>query len=157
MMEFAGLLYRSGIPIEAGTDSMAGFALHRELEFDVEAGIPARQVLQNATLNAARIMSLDKELGSIAPGKLADLTLVDGNPAANISDIRKTVLVVKDGVLYQSAELYSELGDLDSFEWNADDQNEELCGHPISPVPGLPEPIDEFAPLPAPCRRAAET
>jgi Amidohydrolase family len=110
MMEFAGLLYRSGIPIEAGTDSMAGFALHRELELDVEAGIPASQVLQNATLNAARIMSLDKELGSIAPGKLADLTLVDGNPAADIHDIRKTELVVKDGVLYRSAELYSELG-----------------------------------------------
>ena len=110
MMEFAGLLYRSGIPIEAGTDSMAGFALHRELELDVKAGIPASQVLQNATLNAARIMSLDKDLGSIVPGKLADVILVDGNPAANISDIRKTVLVVKDGVLYNSAELYAELG-----------------------------------------------
>ena len=110
MMEFAGLLYRSGIPIEAGTDSMAGFAFHRELELDVEAGIPASQVLQNATLNAARIMNMDKELGSIAPGKLADLTLVDGNPAADIHDIRKTELVVKDGVLYRSAELYSELG-----------------------------------------------
>ena len=110
MMELAGLLYRSGIPIEAGTDSMAGFALHRELELDVQAGIPARQVLQNATLNAARIMSLDKELGSIAVGKLADLVLVRGNPADNISDIRNTVLVVKDGVLYQPAELYSELG-----------------------------------------------
>jgi imidazolonepropionase-like amidohydrolase len=110
MMELAGLLYRSGIPIEAGTDSMAGFALHRELELEVQAGIPASEVLQNATLNAARIMSLDKDLGSIAPGKLADLILVDGNPAANISDIRKTVLVVKDGVLYNSAELYAELG-----------------------------------------------
>jgi len=110
MMDFAGLLYRSGIPIEAGTDSMAGFALHRELELDVQAGIPPSQVLQNATLNAARIMSLDKDLGSIAPGKLADLILVDGNPAANISDIRKTTLVVKDGVLYNPAELYSELG-----------------------------------------------
>jgi imidazolonepropionase-like amidohydrolase len=110
MMEFSGLLYRAGIPIEAGTDSMAGFALHRELELDVQAGIPAAQVLQNATLNAARIMSLDKDLGSIVPGKLADVILVDGNPAANISDIRKTVLVVKDGVLYNSAELYAELG-----------------------------------------------
>jgi len=110
MIEFAGLLYRSGIPIEAGTDSMAGFALHRELELDVEAGIPASQVLQNATLNAARIMSLDKELGSITPGKLADVTLVDGNPAADIHDIRKTELVMKDGVLYRSADLYSELG-----------------------------------------------
>jgi len=110
MMDFAGLLYRSGIPIEAGTDSMAGFALQHELELDVEAGIPARQVLQNATLNAARIMSLDQDLGSIAPGKLADLVLVNGNPADNISDIRKTVLVVKDGVAYKPAELYTELG-----------------------------------------------
>ncbi len=110
MIDLAGLLYRSGISIEAGTDSMAGFALHRELELDVKAGIPASQVLQNATLGAARIMSMDKDLGSITPGKLADLTLVDGNPVANISDIRKTVLVVKDGVLYNSGELYTELG-----------------------------------------------
>jgi len=110
MVEFAGLLYRSGIPIEAGTDSMAGFALHRELELDVQAGIPPSQVLENATLNAARIMSLDKDLGSITPGKLADLVLVDGDPTTNISDIRKTVLTVKDGVLYRPAELYAELG-----------------------------------------------
>jgi imidazolonepropionase-like amidohydrolase len=110
MLEFAGLLYRSGIPIEAGTDSMAGFALHHELELDVEAGIPANVVLQNATLNAARIMSMDKDLGSIAAGKLADIVLIDGDPTKNISDIRKTALVVKDGVVYKPAELYSELG-----------------------------------------------
>ena len=110
MMDFTGLLYRSGIPIEAGTDSMAGFALHHELELEVEAGIPASVVLQNATLGAARIMSMDKDLGSITAGKLADVVLVEGNPAQNISDIRKTVLVVKDGVLYQPKELYTELG-----------------------------------------------
>ena len=110
MLDLTGLLSRSGIPIEAGTDSMAGFALHRELELEVEAGIPAPQVLQNATLNAARIMGLDKELGSIAPGKLADVILIDGDPTKNISDIRKTALVVKDGVVYKPAELYTELG-----------------------------------------------
>jgi imidazolonepropionase-like amidohydrolase len=110
MMELTGLLYRAGIPIEAGTDSMAGFALEHELEMEAQAGIPPSQVLQNATLNAARIMSLDKDLGSIAPGKLADVVLVDGNPAANISDVRKTVLVIKDGVIYKPSELYSELG-----------------------------------------------
>jgi imidazolonepropionase-like amidohydrolase len=110
MLDFTGLLYRSGLSIEDGTDSMAGFALHRELELDVKAGIPANVVLQDATLNAARIMSMDKDLGSITPGKLADLTLVDGDPTTNISDIRKTVVVVKDGVLYRPAELYTELG-----------------------------------------------
>jgi imidazolonepropionase-like amidohydrolase len=110
MIDLTGLLYRSGLAIEDGTDNMAGFALHRELELDVQAGIPAAQVLQNATLNAARIMGLDKDLGSIAPGKLADVILVDGDPTKNISDIRKTAVVVKDGVLYKPAELYSELG-----------------------------------------------
>ena len=110
MIEFTGLLYRSGLSIEDGTDNMAGFALHRELELDVQAGIPANVVLQDATLNAARIMSMDKDLGSIAPGKLADLVLIDGDPSVNISDIRKTVLVVKDGVMYKPAELYTELG-----------------------------------------------
>jgi imidazolonepropionase-like amidohydrolase len=110
MLEFTGLLYRSGLSIEDGTDSMAGFALHRELELDVQAGIPPSQVLQDATLNAAKIMSLDKDLGSITAGKLADLTLVAGDPTKNISDIRKTVVVVKDGVLYYPAELYGELG-----------------------------------------------
>jgi imidazolonepropionase-like amidohydrolase len=110
MIEFEGLLYRSGLSIEDGTDNMAGFALHRELEIDVEAGIPANVVLQNATLNAAKIMNMDKDLGSIAPGKLADLVLIDGDPTKNISDIRKTALVVKDGVIYKPAELYTELG-----------------------------------------------
>jgi len=110
MLEFAGVLSRAGLAIEDGTDNMAGFSLHRELELDVQAGIPAAQVLQNATLNAARIMSMDKDLGSITPGKLADLILVDGDPTKNISDIRKAVVVVKDGVLYYPAELYKELG-----------------------------------------------
>jgi len=110
MMEFVGLLYRSGIPIESGTDSLAGFSLHRELELHVQAGIPPEKVLQDATLGAARIMSLDRDLGSIAAGKLADLALVNGDPTANISDIRKTALVVKDGVVYKPEELYGALG-----------------------------------------------
>jgi imidazolonepropionase-like amidohydrolase len=110
MMELIGMMYRAGIPMEDGTDTMAGFALHRELELDVQAGIPANKVLQDATLNAARIMKLDHDLGSIEPGKLADLTLVRGDPVQNISDIRNTALVVKNGVVYKPQELYSALG-----------------------------------------------
>lgn len=110
MMELVGLMYRAGIPVEDGTDSMAGSALHRELELDVEAGIPSNKVLQNATFGAARIMKMDHDLGTIAPGKLADLALVDGDPVANISDIRKTALVVKDGIFYKPEELYAALG-----------------------------------------------
>src|SRR5260370_25475302 len=89
---------------------MAGFALHRELELDVQAGLPPSRVLQNATFNAARIMKLDGDLGSISPGKLADLILVNGDPAANISDIRRTTLVMKDGIVHKPDELYSTIG-----------------------------------------------
>jgi len=110
MVELVGVMFRAGIPIESGTDSMAGFALHRELELHVQAGIPAEKVLQDSTLGAARIMKMDRDLGLIAPGKLADLVLVDGDPVADISDIRETVLVVKDGVWYRPAELYAALG-----------------------------------------------
>lgn len=110
MVALVGLLYKAGVPIEAGTDSLAGFALHRELELDAQAGVPPSEVLKLATLGAARIMKRDTDLGSIAAGKLADLVLVNGNPAANISDVRKTALVVKDGVVYLPTELDAELG-----------------------------------------------
>jgi len=110
MLKMAKTLYDAGIPLVAGTDSMAGFTLHRELELYVQAGITAPKVLQLATLGAARVMKRDQELGSIAPNKLADVILVDGDPTTNISDIRKVKLVVKDGVLYKTADLYRAIG-----------------------------------------------
>ncbi|HSK77766.1 MAG TPA: amidohydrolase family protein [Thermoanaerobaculia bacterium] len=110
MKRFVRTLYEAGIPIEAGTDAMAGFALHRELELYAEAGIPAPDVLRIATLVPAQIYSLEKDLGTIAPGKLADLTLVDGDPTTRIADIRRVVLTVKDGVLLEPAQLYATMG-----------------------------------------------
>ena len=72
----------AGIPIVAGTDALPGFTLHRELEDYVAAGLTAPEALRAATLVPARVMKLDKDLGTVAPGKLADLILVDGDPAA---------------------------------------------------------------------------
>jgi imidazolonepropionase-like amidohydrolase len=110
MVRMVGELYRAGVPIVAGTDAMPGFGLHRELELWVRAGIPPADVLRRATLGAAQVMKHDDTRGTIAAGKLADVILVDGDPAANISDIRKVELVVKDGVIYRSAELYNAVG-----------------------------------------------
>ena len=104
------LLYDSGIPIVAGTDGLPGFTLHRELELYAQAGISPPEVLRIATLGAARVAHRDKELGSITPGKLADLVLIDGDPAKRISDVRRTALVMKDGALYEPAALYKALG-----------------------------------------------
>lgn len=103
-------LYRQGVRIVPGTDAMAGFALHRELELYERAGIPAPEVLRIATLGAAEVAGRDHILGSIEPGKLADLILVDGDPSVHVADIRNVDLVLKDGVLYDPAALYAALG-----------------------------------------------
>jgi imidazolonepropionase-like amidohydrolase len=104
-------MYDAGVPIVAGTDNgPVGFQLMRELELYVQLGIPAPKVLEIATIGAARVMHHEADRGSIAVGKVADVVLVDGDPTANISDVRKTVLVVKDGVEYEPKELYAVLG-----------------------------------------------
>jgi imidazolonepropionase-like amidohydrolase len=110
MLDMAKVLNDAGIPIVIGTDSYAGIALHRELELYEKAGIPAAKVLQLATLGAARVMKRDAELGSIAPGKLADVILVDGDPATHITDIRRVKTVVKNGVVFQVADLDRAVG-----------------------------------------------
>jgi imidazolonepropionase-like amidohydrolase len=110
LLRMIKMLYDAGVPLVAGTDSMPGFALHRELELYAEAGIPANEVLRLATIGAARVMKRDTDLGSIATGKLADLILVDGNPAERISDIRRVSLVIKDGNVYEPAALYQSIG-----------------------------------------------
>jgi hypothetical protein len=110
MLRMTKRMYDAGIPILAGTDAIAGIMLHRELELEVEAGIPPAKALQIATFNAAKLLKQEKDLGSIAAGKRADLVLVQGNPAENISDIRRCRVVMKGGVIYKSADLYSAVG-----------------------------------------------
>jgi len=110
MLKMTKALYDAGVPIVAGTDALAGFSLHRELELYEQAGIPAPKVLQLDTLGAARVMKRDQELGSITPGKLADMILIDGDPSTHVSDIRRVTTVVKDGVVYKTAALDEAIG-----------------------------------------------
>jgi imidazolonepropionase-like amidohydrolase len=110
MLALVKLLHDSGVPIVAGTDALPGFALHRELELYVKAGIPAPDVLRIATLGAATVARRADRLGSVTPGKLADLIIVNGDPTTNISDIRKVVTVIKDGIIYQVQQIHHEIG-----------------------------------------------
>ena len=110
MLALVRTLHDAGVTIVPGTDALAGFALHRELELYAEAGIPPAEVLRMATLGAARVMKKDAEVGSIEPGKLADLILIDGDPLARMSDIRRVTLVVKDGVVFDPAAVYATVG-----------------------------------------------
>jgi cytosine/adenosine deaminase-related metal-dependent hydrolase len=110
MIEFMGRLHDAGVPLVAGTDGIAGFTLHRELELYVKAGITPGEAIRIATQNGARYTGLGHEAGSIESGRRADLILVDGDPTRNISDIRRISLVLKDGVGYAPAEIYEAFG-----------------------------------------------
>jgi hypothetical protein len=110
MIKMLQLLYANGILFVPGTDDFPGFALHRELELYAKAGVPNTEVLRKATLVSAQIAGKDKDLGSIEPGKKANLILVDGDPTKNISDIRKVDLTMKSGKIYDSKSLYESYG-----------------------------------------------
>jgi len=97
--------------ITLGTDHpstgeyLAGFSAHRELEILVSAGIPPAAAIKIATLNGASALNVGAKLGSIAPGKFADLFVVKGNPLLDIKNSRKVHLVIKAGQLYYSKAL----------------------------------------------------
>jgi imidazolonepropionase-like amidohydrolase len=110
MQRMVKLAWDRKIPIVAGTDTVAGLSLPRELELYVEAGIPPAEVLAIATIGAARVMRRDAESGSIAVGKRADLVLVDGDPTRDIAAVRNTDAVVCRGVVYDPAELFAAVG-----------------------------------------------
>lgn len=110
MVEFVGRLYHAGVPIVAGTDEMAGFTLQAELQMLVKAGLTPAQALQVATRNGAKYTRTEHERGSIAPGKLADLVLVDGDPTRDIGDIRKVAAVITRGYVIWPREVDQALG-----------------------------------------------
>ena len=103
-------LYDAGVPLVAGTDAFGSFSYDTELELYEKAGIPAPAVLQIATLGAARVMKDDGEYGSIAPGKIADVIVVDGKPAEHVADLRKIDRVVRAGRVYDPRELRTASG-----------------------------------------------
>ncbi|MCX2745596.1 amidohydrolase family protein [Mangrovivirga sp. M17] len=110
LLEMIKALYDGGVTIVPGTDAMSGFALHKELENYVRAGIPESEVLKMATIRSAEVTGYGDQLGSIEEGKLADLILVEGNPLENISDIRRVVLTIKDGKIYNPEKMYKSIG-----------------------------------------------
>jgi imidazolonepropionase-like amidohydrolase len=110
-LKVVGALYQAGIPIVAGSDTgLLGYGLDRELELYVQAGMSPMAAIQSATIVAARAMHHEADSGTIEPGKRADLILVDGNPLASISDLRKVDKVVTAGRLYDCRKLRASVG-----------------------------------------------
>ena len=97
-------LIEAGLLVAAGTDApypgdFQGEGIHRELELLVESGLTPLVAITTATKNAAKIMNAEAEWGTLEPGKLANVVIVDGKPDQNISDTKKIVAVIKEGTI----------------------------------------------------------
>ncbi len=96
--------YKAGVKIAFGTD--AGVYMHGKnwLEFIymIEGGMPAMEAIKAATIHAADLLGMKDQLGSIEPGKLADIVAVDGDPLKDPQVFGKIIFVMKDGVLYKN-------------------------------------------------------
>ncbi len=106
-MAFERAFVRAGGLLGAGSDpccltEIAGYGDQRNFELLVEAGFTPEEAVQVMTLNGARILGIADRVGSIAPGKQADLVVIDGDPVARPADIRKVSMVFKSGVGYDS-------------------------------------------------------
>jgi imidazolonepropionase-like amidohydrolase len=103
IMATAGRAYKAHVKIAFGTD--AAVYLHgqnaHEFELMVQAGMPAMYTIQAATISGAQLLKHDKDLGTVAAGKLADVVAVPGDPIADISLMTRVSFVMKDGVVYK--------------------------------------------------------
>jgi len=110
-LEFEYAFVKAGGLLMAGCDptgnggALAGFADQRNIELLVEGGFTPVEAIRIATANGARFLGEQDRIGTIAAGKQADLVVIDGNPAARISDVEKVKLVFKDGAGYDPARL----------------------------------------------------
>ena len=97
--------YKAGVKIAFGTDA-AVFAHgknYMEFIYMVEGGMPALEAIRAATLNPATMLGIEKTVGSIETGKLADIIAVEGNPTTDIQSMKNVVFVMKDGVVYKTS------------------------------------------------------
>ena len=100
-----GRLHKAGAVLALGTDRAFGPAVHQELELLVKAGISPFDCIRIATLNNAIYIGRQGDLGSIEPGKWADLLLLDADPALDVKNFRSISAVYKSGVRVDLANL----------------------------------------------------
>jgi hypothetical protein len=110
MLRLLKAIHDAGVTIIPGTDALAGYTLHHELELYAEAGIAPAEILRMATWTPALVMGVNNDRGVISPGKLADMILMDGDPTKNIRDINNITTVIKGGKVYDPTAIEKALG-----------------------------------------------
>ncbi len=105
-----GRMHQRGVPIGAGTDTpiymaIPGYSLHTELEQLVAAGLSPLEALRAATVRPAEFFGIENDIGTIDPGKRADLVLLDADPLSDIANTRQISGVISKGRFYDPAEL----------------------------------------------------
>jgi imidazolonepropionase-like amidohydrolase len=105
----AGGLLGAGVDNTGNGGALAGLGDQRNFGILLEAGFTPVEVIQIMTLNGAKILGLDKEIGSIEVGKAADLVVINGNPLVDDKDMRKVVVTFKDGVGYDPEKLFRDV------------------------------------------------
>jgi imidazolonepropionase-like amidohydrolase len=100
------MLYDNGVTILSGTDIpnfdlVPGASLHHELEILIEAGIPPLEVIKIATKNGAQALGIEEDVGTIEPGKQADMIILSDNPVDEISNTKKIEAVINNGQLIE--------------------------------------------------------
>ena len=105
-----GAMHRAGVRVMPGTDaplrnSPPGFGLHGELELLAQAGMTPFEVLRSATLEPARYFGMTDSSGAIARGMLADLVLLDADPTASVTSLRRIHAVIANGRLFDAGAL----------------------------------------------------
>jgi imidazolonepropionase-like amidohydrolase len=98
----------AGIPVVLGTDTgfpgvMIGVSTHLELTLLVEAGLKPADALRAATIEAARMVARENDMGAVEKGRLADLAILDANPLEDIGNVRRIVRVIKGGIVFDPA------------------------------------------------------
>ncbi|EED36109.1 hypothetical protein NOR51B_2057 [Luminiphilus syltensis NOR5-1B] len=110
-------LHEAGAPILAGTDSYpagAGWVLVDEMLSMHKLGIPVADVIRSATLEPARYLQMEGELGEVRPGAIADLVLLSGNPLQDLTVLKAPRSVVKAGQLYSETRINEMLEDIET-------------------------------------------
>lgn len=110
ILETVRMMHERGIFIVPGTDMGGSFTYHRELELYQEVGMSPAEILAWASYGMADYLGAADTLGSIEPGKRADLFLVPGDPTQDLSEIKTVSMVAADGIVYYPTEIYPEFG-----------------------------------------------